>query len=278
MSGPTSAGNPVHRTDVCALASVRRVAAMLDLDPDGFTDGDPLPRGWHFFMLGGETRRSALRADGFPGFGVPMPDVGLPRLMLGGRKVSYDGDLVIGATVERRSCIESISRKQSAAGEIAIVTIRHALGAKGHSASAITEEQTYILLGAAPPAGSTARPPITPAESARIKVIVPNETLLFQYSALGFNSHRIHIDRDYACNVEGLPDLVVNGGLTTLLVTEFMRRDLGLTLSHIKARHTAALYCGRGMTIAAGQVGDSWQLRVMDDQGVLAVDVEARVQ
>ena len=273
-----NAGIPVQRTDGCALASVRRVAAMLDLDPDGFADGDPLPRGWHFFLLGGETRRSALRADGFPGFGVAMPEVGLPRLMLGGRKVTYDDDLVVGATVERRSRVDSIARKQSGAGEMAIVTIRHEFGPVGQTTPVIAEEQTYILLGAATPGGSTTRRPMPPTESARTKVVVPDETLLFQYSALGFNSHRTHIDRDYARDVEGLSDLVVNGGLTTLLVTEYMRRDLGLAPRHIKARHTAALYCARKMTIAADQLGDHWRLRVLDDQGVLAVDIEASVR
>ena len=268
---------PPQRTDVCTLASVRRVAAMLDLNPGGFAEGDPLPRGWHFFLLGGETRRSALRADGFPGFGVPMPDIGLPRLMLGGRKVAYDGELVIGARIDRRSRADSISRKQTAAGEMAIVTIRHELGPAGRPTPAIVEEQTYILLGAGPSGGTTGRP-IALTEGARTKVIAPDETLLFQYSALGFNSHRIHIDRDYARDVEGLPDLVVNGGLTTLLATEYLRRDLGLVPRRIKTRHTAALYCGRAMTLTAEQDGDLWRLHVLDDQGVLAVDLEASVR
>ncbi len=280
--GGTTASHPdvgisARRTDVCTLASVRRVAAMLDLDSDGLAPGSPLPRGWHFFLLGGETRRSALRADGFPGFGVPMPDVGLPRLMLGGRTVTYDGDLAIGATIETRSRVASIARKQSAAGEMAIVTIRHEIGLVDRPAPAITEQQTYIMLGRAPSGGTTGRP-LERAAGARTKIFVPDETLLFQYSALGFNSHRIHLDRDYARGVEGLPDLVVNGGLTTLLATEFLRRDLGLVPDQIRTRHTAALYCGRAMTLTAEEGDGHWKLRVLDHAGVLAVDMEASVR
>ncbi len=78
---------------------------MLDLEPSTFVDGAILPRGWHFFLLGGATRRSDLRADGFPGFGVPMPDLGLPRLMLAGRRVDYRSDLVVGSAIERRSSL-----------------------------------------------------------------------------------------------------------------------------------------------------------------------------
>ena len=74
----------VLRTESCSLAGARRVAAMLDIDPDVLAEGTPLPRGWHFILLGADTRRSALRGDGFPGLGVPMPNLGISRLMLGG--------------------------------------------------------------------------------------------------------------------------------------------------------------------------------------------------
>ena len=108
-------------------------------------------------------------------------------------------------------------------------------------------------------------------------LVVPDETLLFQYSALGFNSHRIHIDREHARKVEGFPDLVVNGGLATLLLTEFLRRDLGVTPAAIAVRHVAPLYCNRAVTLAADQVGKRWILKAFDDQHRLAVDMEVDV-
>jgi 3-methylfumaryl-CoA hydratase len=267
----------IERSEVCTVTAVRRVAAMLDLDPAQLRDGDPLPRGWHFIMLGGETRRSALRTDGFPGFGVPMPDLGLPRLLLAGRSVEYVSDIVIGAPVMRRSWVSKLDRKKAANGPMAIVTIRHELSSAGATPPAIVEDQAYILLGSLTERGTTARPS-EPVQGEHRKVLVPDETLLFQYSALGFNSHKIHIDREYARHFEGLPDLVVNGGLTTLLLTEFMRLDVGVSPARLSAKHKAPLYCGRPMTLTAAHDGDIWRLKVHDDTGVVAVDAEVIAQ
>jgi 3-methylfumaryl-CoA hydratase len=267
---------PAVSTDVCALGAVRRIAAMLDLDPDAFKDGAPLPRGWHFCLLGGATRRSDMRADGFPGFGVPMPDLGLPRLMLASRHVDYRSDLVIGRAVERRSSLAKVTQKQTQSGEMAFVTIQHELNSSRDAAPAIVEEQTYILLGPAKARGATAQAS-TAVNAAHTKVVTPDDTLLFQYSALGFNSHKIHIDRAYVRDVEGLPDLVVNGGLATLLLTEFLRVDLGLMPTRLVTKHAAPLYCSRPMTLAADLAPNGWRMRVHDDRGVVAVSAEVSV-
>jgi 3-methylfumaryl-CoA hydratase len=82
----------VDRNEHCTLATARRVAVMLGVDPDSLHDGDPLPRGWHFPLLAGETPRSLLRSDGFPGLGVPMPELDLARLVLSRRTVHFAGD------------------------------------------------------------------------------------------------------------------------------------------------------------------------------------------
>ena len=262
--------------DVCAAATVRRIAAMLDLDSDMVIEGAPLPRGWHFFLLGGATRRSALRADGFPGFGVPMPDFGLPRLLFAGRRVEYRSDLMIGSPVHRRSALTNVTRKHSASGEMAIITIHHELAPKNDAPPAVVEEQTYILLGPAKARSEVERPAATVAAE-HTKRVTPDETLLFQFSALGFNSHKIHIDRDYARDIEGLPDLVVNGGLATLLLTEFLRVELGVSPAHMTTKHTAPLYSGRPLTLAASRDESGWRLRVHDEVGAIAVDAEVFV-
>jgi 3-methylfumaryl-CoA hydratase len=265
----------VRRVEACSLAAVRRVAAMLDLDPEGFAEGDPLPRGWHFVLMGADTPKGALRADGFPGLGVVMPDLGLPRLMLGGRTVSYRRDIPIGATVHRTSAMKSIVRKDSDAGPMAIATIAHELRNPTDDEPAVIEEQTYLLLGARKAAvqDRAAAPP--PPTDERKQIVVPDDTLLFQYSALGFNSHKIHLDRDHARDVEGFPDLVVNGGLATLLLTEFLRRDLGCTPSAaLKVRHLAPLYCNRPITLTARREPDRWRLRALDDNNFPALEME----
>lgn len=270
-------GLPVDRTETCSVAVVRRVAAMLDLDPDEVREGAPLPRGWQFVLMGADTRRSALRADGFPGLGVVMPDLGLPRLLLGNRNVSYAKDIPIGATVKRTSFIQSLVRKNTDTGPMAVATILHELRLDSDPAPALIETQTYLLLPARRGAAASSAARVDKIAAEKTKSFTPDETLLFQYSALGFNTHRIHIDRAHARNVEGFPDLVVNGGLGTLLLTEFMRRDLGVVPASFKARHVAPLFCSRPITLAADQDGAGWRLKAYDDRKVLAIDMEVEI-
>jgi 3-methylfumaryl-CoA hydratase len=267
----------VVRQEACSIATARRVAAMLDLEPDSVASGQALPRGWQFVLMAADTRRSALRSDGFPGLGVPMPDLGLPRLMLGGRTVSFRQDIPIGASVIRTSAVQSVVQKNTATGPIAIVTLAHEVRVGEQDEPALRETQTYLLLS--PRNASTADPAslLDRVAAEYVKTIVPDETLLFQYSALGFNSHRIHIDRDHARQVEGFPDLVVNGGLATLLLTEFLRRDLGVVPASLKVRHLAPLFCNRPVTLAADPLGERWRLKAFDDRNQLAVDMEVHV-
>ncbi len=98
--------------------------------------------------------------------------------------------------------------------------------------------------------------------------------MLFQYSALGFNTHRIHFDRDYARKVEGHPDLVVNGGLATLLSTEFLRTDLSKTLKTLSARHLAPLYVNRPMTIFVRDLTESdAHITLIDSDNTVAAEI-----
>lgn len=268
--------NSVVRTETCSVSVVRRVAAMLGCDPTPLVEGSPLPRGWQFVLLGADTPRSELRSDGFPGLGVPMPDLGLPRLMLGGRSVRYVKDIAVGATVRRISSIQKLVEKSTPAGPIAIVDIAHQMTVNDEVA--IEETQTYLLLSAqraqtatAPAAGNT------PSGEVQ-KILVPDATLLFQYSALGFNSHKIHIDRAYATKVEGFSDLVVNGGLTTLLMTEFIANDVKADLVSFRTKHLAPLYCDRPIRLTAEHRDGKLLVVTQDDQGVVAARMEAEVK
>jgi 3-methylfumaryl-CoA hydratase len=271
--------SPKKSNEICSLTMVRRVAAMLDLEMQSFSEGDILPKGWHFFMLVGETRKSELRKDGFPGLGVPMPDLGnLTRLLLGGRTVYYNGDILIGSVVEKKSFVKSIVEKTTKNGPVAIVTIQHELRPILDSNPAIIETQTYILLGESKVSSQIEKTVFPPIIAKYQKQFTPDQTLLFQYSALGFNSHKIHLDRNYAQNIEGLPDLVVNGGLTTLLLTEFIRNNLGLKITDIKVKHIAPLYCNRPLTLTAEESKTGWKLNVYDNNNELTVEMEATLK
>ncbi|WAL84006.1 MaoC family dehydratase N-terminal domain-containing protein [Pandoraea sp. XJJ-1] len=266
------------RYEHCGASAVRRVAAMLDLPAEGLVDGAPLPKGWHFILLGADTPRSVLRADGFPGLGVPLPDLGLPRLLQGGRRVVYHQDIPVGSTVVRTSAVADVTEKMGPSGRKAVVKVAHSLRLADRSQPAITETQTYFLL----PAQTGQKQPVTAQTTApesvaasRTKSVMPDETMLFQFSALGFNSHKIHIDKNYARDVEGFPDLVVNGGLTTLFLTEFARRELALDLNFFTMKNVAPLFCGHRITLAADRVGAQWSLKAFDDSGRVAAEMEA---
>jgi 3-methylfumaryl-CoA hydratase len=269
------------QSETLSLAQARRVAAMLDIDPQRLAIGDALPRGWHFALLAGETPRRDLRSDGFPGLGVPMPQLDRPRLLLGQRSMTFQGDLSIGAVVLRRSAIASIIEKSGRNGPLSIVNIEHSLTPAGTLAPAVIESQTYYLAGLPPvasakPAPAAAANPVAPdlPTGSVTKIVTPDDLMLFQYSALGFNTHRIHFDRDYARQVEGHPDLVVNGGLATLLATEYLRTDLRLAPKTLTARHLAPLYANRPITIhvetSAVREG---KILLLDGDGIIAAEL-----
>jgi 3-methylfumaryl-CoA hydratase len=259
-------------TEICSLTMVRRVAAMLDLETDSLADGEHLPKGWHFFLLAGETRKSDLRKDGFPGLGVPIPDLGLPRLLLGGRSVCYHHPIAIGSIIEKTSFIKNIVEKTTSSGPMAIITIQHELCPLEATSPAIVETQTYILLSENKASQTVEKKISEPIVSINQLQITPDETLLFQYSALGFNSHKIHLDRNYTQNNEGLPDLVVNGGLTTLLITEFVKSNLAIEYTDIAIKHLAPLYCNKPMTITANITDNGWIIIVYDNNNNKAVE------
>jgi 3-methylfumaryl-CoA hydratase len=268
----------VHQLETCNLGMVQRVAALLDLDFDAIKEGDFLPRGWQFILMAATTRRSQLRSDGFPGLGLTLPDLGFPRLLLGGRSVTYLKDILIGARLNRLSHIQNITEKSTPTGPMAIATVSHAIHLEHDDEPALIEKQTYLLLPQRKELHSL------PADkgndcnevssSPHRKVVVPDETMLFQYSALGFNSHKIHLDRDHARNIEGFPDLVVNGGLATLLLSEYLRLDLGVKYSALKVRHLLPLFCGEQVTMCAEKETSGWRLKAYDHQMNVAIEVE----
>lgn len=263
--------------EVCSLSSVKKVASMLGLALNNFNKGDLLPRGWHFFLLSGNVARSEIRSDGFPGFGVPIPDLGLPRLVLGGRKVEFLGDIRIGETLERASFLASISEKESPAGRMAFVKIQHELRNQ-QSELLLNEIQTFILLEASQ--GKPVLPVGKPIsqEAQFKKSLTPDELQLFQYSALGFNSHKIHLDRSYTQEVEGYPNLLVNGGLASLYVSEFLRTQCGVQLAGFQAKHSAPLFCDDELTLLVNPVdAQNWEVKICNDHHAVAVSIEVRI-
>ena len=266
--------------DFCALPLVRRLAAMLDRDPATLRDGSPLPRGWHPMLFNAPTPQSQLRADGAAQLGVPLPDLGLPRLMLGGRQNRFNGDIPIGARVRRESRQGEVQIKQGRSGRFALVKVEHHLFVDGASAPVLTEHQDYILREAnvaAAPASPHAAVATTanPATTISTRTIVPDERLLFRYSAITDNPHRIHYDHAYAINVEGYPGLVVNGSIPTMFLLEMFRAAAGREPRSLSSRNVAAMFCGQPLHLCISRDDDGWRLWARNDQGHITFDARA---
>jgi 3-methylfumaryl-CoA hydratase len=255
-----------------------RVCHMLGLARSPALPGQDLPQGWHFALIDCETPRALLRPDGFPGLGVPLPAIALPRLVAGGRSVTFRRPLAVGSRLIRSSTITDVLRKEGPAGPLAIVKVCHTFGEEGSGSelpakAAIHEEQTFILLQSPYDAMATRRQAV-PASAQPILTFTPDQTLLFQFSALSFNSHKIHLDRKFAQEVEGYPDLVVNGGLTTLLMTEIARCELGLRIKALSVRNTAPLFCDRVITFLVEPGAGFTRILAADDQGSIAAEMD----
>jgi 3-methylfumaryl-CoA hydratase len=261
----------VARRQLCTEDWMRRIAAMLGLPGLGWSMGDPVPFGWHFPLLGAESHRDALRLDGFPGLGIPFPDIAGKRLVAVGRAVQSFGRICLGQDLERTSRIAAITPKSTVQGPMTFVTVDHAFRDHLGATPILEEKQTFLLLDtlfvATPPA-----PP--PSPYTIIKTITPDETMLFQFSALSFNSHKIHLDRDYARTVEGYPDLVVNGGLTTLLMTEIARAAFGENIKRLSVRNAAPLFCNRPIHFAQSDHHGRHAIFAIDDEGRTAATME----
>jgi 3-methylfumaryl-CoA hydratase len=250
---------------------MRRIAAMLGLAGLEWSIGDSVPFGWHFPFLGAEALRNNLRADGFPGLGIPLPNIISKRLVATGRVVENLGRMCLGQEFERTSRIAAITPKSTAQGLATFVTVEHAFRDLRSATPILEEKQTFLLLdtlfAASPPVPSRAANNI-------VKTVTPDETMLFQFSALSFNSHKIHLDRDYARTIEGYPDLVVNGGLTTLFMTEIARAAFGNNITRLSVRNSAPLFCNRPIHFAQSDQDGRHAILAIDDEGRLAATME----
>ncbi|BEP54269.1 MaoC family dehydratase N-terminal domain-containing protein [Variovorax sp. V118] len=212
------------RDDLTA-APVRGLSATLDRDDPLPEAGTRLPALWHWLYFLPHHRQSEIGEDGHAKRGGFLPPVPLPRRMWAGGRLTWEpgNPLQVGDAVERTSTIASVTHKAGRTGELVFVLVRHEVrNARG---LALTEEHDIVYRAAAAP-GEPAPPPTpAPKDAAFSRDLVPDDVLLFRYSALTFNGHRIHYDRRYVTQVEGYPGLIVHGPLIATLLVDLLRRN-----------------------------------------------------
>ena len=206
--------------DIVTKVPVQALAATLDRDEAPPQEGDVLPKLWHWLYFLPIARASQLGPDGHPKRGGFLPPVALPRRMWAGGRYVFTGDLHIGEAISRTSTIQDVTQKTGRSGTMIFVRVGHVItGAQGGR----IEEEHDMVYRDAPGPGEAPPPVAAPVDAVWSRSITPDDVLLFRYSALTFNGHRIHYDRRYVTGEEGYPGLIVHGPLIATLLMELYR-------------------------------------------------------
>ena len=234
-----------------------------------------LPPLWHWLYFLPRHRQSEVGADGHPQRGGFLPPVPLPRRMWAGSQLEFRAPLRIGDALRRTSTIADVSAKSGRSGELVFVKVRHEVFCNGGAEAALVEHQD-IVYREAPRAGDAAPvPQRAPAGAAWQREWLPDEVLLFRYSALTFNGHRIHYDQPYATTVEGYPGLVVHGPLIATLLLDLLHRHApAAQVASFRFRALRPTISGRPMRVNGVPQADgrTVQLWAQDHEGWLTMD------
>jgi 3-methylfumaryl-CoA hydratase len=197
--------------------------------------------------------------------------------MWAGGRLTFAQPVPIGAELTRKSTIRDVQAKDGATGPLAFVTVRHEIFHDG--VTAITEEHDIVYRDLPAPGAPAPAPKAPPADAEWSRTIVPDPVLLFRYSALTFNGHRIHYDRSYVTEVEGYPGLIVHGPLIATLLIELLRARLpDARVAAFSFRAVAPLFDTAPFTVRGKRgPGGTVLLWAETPDGALAMQAEAQL-
>jgi 3-methylfumaryl-CoA hydratase len=258
--------------------SVQALSATLDRDDPIPKDGDVLPLLWHWLYFLPIARASMTGPDGHPKRGGFLPPVELPRRMWAGGRYLFARDLHVGEKISRCSTILDVTAKTGRTGTLVFVKVGHEI--IGEGGVAVFEEHDIVyrdlpvptqkLGGDAPPPPRTA-----PTDAVWSKTIVPDDVLLFRYSALTFNGHRIHYDRRYVTTEEGYPGLIVHGPLIATLLMELYRQHDNRRLAKFSFRALSPTFDIAPFVVSGRPTEGGATLWAAGDDGSLRMEATA---
>lgn len=281
MSGMIAgwAPGPTEATETITAGPAVALAGLLDSEPAVTGPGDPIPPLWHWLHFLDHPATRELGPDGHPAAGHFMPPIPQRRRMYAGGRASYTGAIRCGDEITRRSELADATIKQGRTGELLFVTVRSVFTRAGVAIA--TEEQDLVYRSGPPAAGGVGGPrrPDQGADPGPWRSqIVPGPVLLFRFSALTYNAHRIHYDADYATAVEGHPGLVVHGPLLALLCFELPRRHLPRQqVTQLSFRARSPVYAGQRCTVTGGPRDGGCAMQVTGPDGAVALTAEGRL-
>ncbi|MBI2240856.1 MAG: MaoC family dehydratase N-terminal domain-containing protein [Magnetospirillum gryphiswaldense] len=269
-------GRAEETTDTITTAPLVGLAATLDHDNPPWPSDTVPPMGHWLYFLPRALQRD-IAADGHPHRGGFLPPVALPRRMWAGGQLEFAQDLKVGDQVRRVSTIKDVTAKSGRSGDMVFVAVEHQI----FTQDGLAVREIHDIVYRQPPAPGTAPPPPEAPPQAPVwsRTLVPDPVLLFRYSALTFNGHRIHYDRDYCRDQEGYPGLVFHGPLTaTLLADLFLRENPGARLGRFDFRAKRPLFDIHPLTLCGAPTAHGARMWALDHQGAVAMiaDLEAK--
>jgi 3-methylfumaryl-CoA hydratase len=257
--------------DIVEPRQVRGMAALLDRDPEQYSAGTVLPEFWHWIYFNPAVPRSRLGEDGHELRGDFFPPVELPRRMWAGGRLRFLRSMVIGEEIERVSEILSIEAKHGRSGDLVLVTVRYVISDK---TGVCVEEEQDIVYCEIPKSPSSPQPQAAlPDDLEWRDTFLPDAVVLFRYSALMFNAHRIHYDYPFTTKVEGYRGLIVHGPLTATLLLDAAKRKVAGTLTSFEYRGIAPLFNDEPITLAgrSSAAGHDTELWAAGPSGAIAM-------
>jgi 3-methylfumaryl-CoA hydratase len=232
--------------------------ALLDRDEPHPQSGQALPPLAHWLHFLPIHRQSELAEDGHVRRGGFLPPLPYPRRMFAGARISFERPLRIGEPARRTGTVTDVVEKQGRTGRLAFVSVRQEI--RGEQGLALTEEQDIVYRTAPVPGQPPAVSRPAPGKEQWGRDLVPDSAMLFRYSALLFNAHRIHYDWRYVTEIEGYPGLVVHGQLVATFLADLARQETGLDLASFSYRSLEAFFAGGTIRLSGRRDGNRVQL------------------
>ncbi|MDZ7589413.1 MAG: MaoC family dehydratase N-terminal domain-containing protein [Rubrivivax sp.] len=265
--------------DTVGPTPVAALAATLDHPVAPVPPGTPLPPLWHWLFFLPLHRASELGHDGHARRGGFLPPVPLPRRMWAGSQFEFRSPVRVGDSVERLSTIEDVTSKTGRSGALVFVKVRHELRCNGAVEPALLEWHDIVYREAQQPGAAVPPPQPAPRGADWEREIVPDDVLLFRYSALTFNGHRIHYDRHYVTAIEGYPGLVVHGPLVATLLLDLLHRQAPQAeVAAFRFKAVRAAFDGQVLRICGNPEGRIVRLWAQDAAGWLTMDALATLR
>jgi 3-methylfumaryl-CoA hydratase len=264
--------------DVVTATPYAALSATLDRPAERPSAGATLPPLWHWLYFLPLHRQSEIGPDGHAKRGGFLPPVPLPRRMWAGSQFEFHAPLRIGDAIVRTSTIADVTEKSGRTGPLVFVKVRHEIRRRDEQAIAITEFHDIVYREAPRPGDAAPPPKPAPAGCLWERRWVPDDVLLFRYSALTFNGHRIHYDRRYVTEVEGYPGLIVHGPLIATLLLDLLRHEMpGANVARYEFRAVRPVFDIHPFSVCGEPQADGKTVRLWarDHEGFLAMDATA---